>query len=798
VPIKINNTNINIIHMNLHIDIRIRHFIKTLFCFLIMISFLGLGNLLQVQTEAKVLQLGTPGFNPKYNTQKCVVPIDIVTKEARCNVVKFRNTDGKLLEVRVKFTGNTTVDTQAENRVNTPNTVKIQTTTTMIVTDPNTKDELVVVVPQVTIEKSLATYDGITDYAGASGFSEMGRKGTDTKSMVYTPTSFGNLYNLFLEGSTGADVKLIKANSQNQIIGPGNYGYQGYVSNDLVFEIDYVYEAYDVTIEKTTLKNVFTIGEEADYKIAVTNKETVNIVGGARVQDTLPSYLTFVSVTPPDTNWVCDYASATRIVKCDYNNDFPASYTGNIMLKVKVESPTLINEATNTAKIDLQKYVDINYSDNNSTKKNPVNNPPETYDCTIPTKLVNTEIIFNSEALLPICLRGTDPDPADYVASYTINTLPNPTYGALYINNPIATDPATVSVNTVLTPEQITRLLFRPVSGYIGGASFTYSSTDSFGLKDKTPATVKLDYSNPDVFITKTALGTKPYMKESANEFEIKFGLKNFNYNGPIEITDTLPKEMEYISMENGSGLTCSVTGQDLKCLGTKNLVVGESYPIKIKYKFAKDFYGTVDNTAKIKQITGETFLDDNQSTANFPVITADLKLDKGVDYNADKDDFATWKLTVTNVGDYKFENQELVIIDSLPENVEYVSSLSSDWVCKAMTKQKIECKSIKTLAKNDKAVLLLKTKVIRTDKEQKLDNVANLTILKEETDPNNNKDNEVIKVPAKIPDILIPLVRTGGIASIMYWALFTTLVGSAVIITYKSMFAKTESEVEI
>ena len=83
-------------------------------------------------------------------------------------------------------------------------------------------------------------------------------------------------------------------------------------------------------------------------------------------------------------------------------------------------------------------------------------------------------------------LGGSDPDGT--IASYTINTLPDPDQAVLYLGDP---DNGGVPVipGQVLTPAQLQQL-FLFATGNFTGTNFTYSATDNSGATSPAPATV--------------------------------------------------------------------------------------------------------------------------------------------------------------------------------------------------------------------------------------------------------------------------------------------------------------------
>ncbi|MEG4032983.1 DUF4347 domain-containing protein, partial [Microcoleus sp. S36b_A4] len=84
-------------------------------------------------------------------------------------------------------------------------------------------------------------------------------------------------------------------------------------------------------------------------------------------------------------------------------------------------------------------------------------------------------------------LGGTDPDGT--VVSFTVNTLPPPNEGTLFLGEP--SQGVRVTAGQTLTAEQITQLFFQASGNFIG-ANFTYSATDNLGATSAAVATVSL------------------------------------------------------------------------------------------------------------------------------------------------------------------------------------------------------------------------------------------------------------------------------------------------------------------
>ncbi|MBD1850818.1 DUF4347 domain-containing protein [Leptolyngbya sp. FACHB-711] len=91
-------------------------------------------------------------------------------------------------------------------------------------------------------------------------------------------------------------------------------------------------------------------------------------------------------------------------------------------------------------------------------------------------------------------LGGTDPDPGDGVASFTIVTVPDTAQGTLFLGLPGAGGRA-ITAGQVIPAADIEQIFFQSGPNFSGG-SFTYASTDRSGLTDSTPATVTLNFNS--------------------------------------------------------------------------------------------------------------------------------------------------------------------------------------------------------------------------------------------------------------------------------------------------------------
>ena len=161
------------------------------------------------------------------------------------------------------------------------------------------------------------------------------------------------------------------------------------------------------------------------------------------------------------------------------------SYTGDYVFEyqTKDNNGNLSNVSTYTIPI----------IDNPTLFLPPANKPPVSNN-------IISQNINNSSGATPIPnLRGTDPDIADSVLTYTIgSTVPDPlTEGTLYycVTPGAGCALTAVTPGTVMTPAQAATLQFDPVSSFVGVAQFEYTSQDTHGLSSA-PALYKIPIVN--------------------------------------------------------------------------------------------------------------------------------------------------------------------------------------------------------------------------------------------------------------------------------------------------------------
>jgi uncharacterized repeat protein (TIGR01451 family) len=208
-------------------------------------------------------------------------------------------------------------------------------------------------------------------------------------------------------------------------------------------------------------------------------------------------------------------------------------------------------------------------------------------------------------------------------------------------------------------------------------------------------------------------------------------------------VTDVIPNGLKVFNISNG-GVYNSQTHTITWNLG--NLPAG--FSDTLTYRAIVTSHVALENVINNVNIISNTFdpnLPNNHSDTPIDPQDADLKIDKslkhGSDPTPDNNEYITFKLVVTNLGND--EAQNAYAIDHLPQGLDYISSYGDGSYNKYTGKW-----TIGDLAAGETATLYIKVKVDLTEHYVNLEEIKNTAIVKSETfDPNlkNNKDSVTI-----------------------------------------------------
>jgi len=228
----------------------------------------------------------------------------------------------------------------------------------------------------------------------------------------------------------------------------------------------------NLTITKTAQSPSFTRGANGSYILTVTSTDAGSgpFSADVVVDDVLPAYLTFVSVT--GSGWSCTNpgVGSSGTVSCTTSTDVaPGASLPSITLTTNVGA-SAPDPAVNTATVTTG---GSNANDNSDTETVPVVNAPVG-----PTAVDDsTTTGFNTAVNIGVPSNDIPGDVALDLTSVTITV--DPTYGSVSVN-------PTTGVVT-----------YTPASGHIGGDQFTYEICDANAFCDTAVVTIGVPYVMP-------------------------------------------------------------------------------------------------------------------------------------------------------------------------------------------------------------------------------------------------------------------------------------------------------------
>lgn len=153
---------------------------------------------------------------------------------------------------------------------------------------------------------------------------------------------------------------------------------------------------------------------------------------------------------------------------------------------------------------------------------------------------------------------------------------------------------------------------------------------------------------------------------------------------GDITVTDTLPEGTTFVSFDGtNEAWECEDDGADLTCVTPGPLATDASLPdIVVNVDVDMDGLPSVTNTATVDS-ANNTGGEASTDSVTVDVLTNDVTITKDVvnPESVNLGEPATFTLTVGNLGDAATVG-DVVVTDSLPAGLEYVSATGDGWTC--------------------------------------------------------------------------------------------------------------------
>jgi len=381
------------------------------------------------------------------------------------------------------------------------------------------------------------------------------------------------------------------------------------------------------------------IGDTLEYTIVVRNGGTLT-AGSVTFQDNIPAGTTYVAgSTTLNTVAVADAGGVMPFVQAGKSVGSPNQPDG-VLLSDTTPAVTTDREATvkfrvtvNAGATSVSNQGTVGYLDGTAQTRqtdDPATSAPN--DATVsvvntpPTTSPVTNVVLLDTAAATVLnpnLSATDTDGT--IASYTIVTLPAATSGMLSVNG------AAVTAGQTFTAAQLGTLTFKPVAGFNGNASFTYTATDNQGgVSNTSTYTIPVNVAPVAVNDTGSTLANTPKtLSITGNDTDTAPGTINatttlFATSGQPtgstlsngNRTIAVPNEGTYTLDNSGNVTFTPVSGYS----GTTTAV---------KYT-VQDNQGATSNVANITVTVTPVATNDAASTApstpvNIPVLNNDL-----------------------------------------------------------------------------------------------------------------------------------------------------------------------------
>ncbi len=231
--------------------------------------------------------------------------------------------------------------------------------------------------------------------------------------------------------------------------------------------------------------------------------------------------------------------------------------------------------------------------------------------------------------------------------------------------------------------------------------------------------------------------------------------------SGEITVTDALPSGLSFVSAF-GNGWTCDHSGGTVACTTPGPLAAGaDAEPINLRVDVAEDAPSVISNTATVST-TGDT------SPANDTDTDTAAPRDVGVDLAIDKSHTGVFEITQTESYRLVASNQgtlgtpgPIVVTDTLPAGLTYVSASGASWACEA-SGQDVTCTRSDSLQADTAAPAITLLVAVGPAAEGGVTNVATVSGPQPDLDESDNTDADATAVRRIEPDLKLDKSHTG------------------------------------
>ena len=522
----------------------------------------------------------------------------------------------------------------------------------------------------------------------------------------------------------------------------------------------------DLAITKTPSPQTVKAGEPATWALTVANNGPSNSVGPTDVTDVLPPGTSFVSAG--GSGWdPCTVVDQT--ISCRHPSGVPAS--GSL--------PPITVVATVASSAGPATLVNTASVDGPTPDPFPGNNTAE-------ARLV---VVDEADLAVTKTFTGTNPVPAGAATTFTLLVRNN---GPSDADNVVVGDTLPAGLTVVSATgdgwscASAGQVLSCSRPSLAAGASAEIALTVrvNSGYPDErieNTATVSASTPDPipgnntstdgftvntsaDIVLEKTHTGTAV----AGRDLTFTLAVRNegpSDAKAPIRVRDTLPAGMSYVS--DGPGWSCTTSGapgveQVVDCTreGDAALVAGTSAePLTLTVLIAADVDpGTLTNEAVASSVTPDPRPLNNRDTDPVAVTTlADLVVTKSHTGPVAVGQNLVFTLGVSNTG--PSEARAVVLTDTLPTGLTYVSATGTGWTC-ANAAAVVTCALATPLAVGASAPPVTLTASVTAAAYPGVENVVVGSTTTPESTTSNNTAKDTVAVP---PLVDLVLTKTHG-----------------------------------
>jgi uncharacterized repeat protein (TIGR01451 family)/fimbrial isopeptide formation D2 family protein len=504
----------------------------------------------------------------------------------------------------------------------------------------------------------------------------------------------------------------------------------------------------DLAVVKTHTGNA-TAGTSITYGVKVTNNGPSDTAGPIVVEDTVPTGMTYKSVS--GTGWSCAEKAGT--VTCTHEDGLVDGASRSLDLTFDVAAKagpaTVVNNvAVDGPNADPEPDNDTDADDSTIVDR---------ADVKVTKSAAVSTVHAGNKVTWTIDVSNDGPSDADSIA--VSDLLPTGVTVDSISGDGWTCDTAPLScTRPVLAPGDAPSITVVTTvgSGVAAGTTLTntasvVTSTPGDDRDDNEDDAVVTTTTSADLELVKSHSGTPVAGTRATFDLAVR-NLGPSDAKGPVTIADHLPAGMTYLSATDAWSCLAgpvSASGQDVVCtlVPDASIVAGAKAPtLSMLVDVASDQSGTtLVNTAEVESATTDPVPGNNDDDDTVtPADSVDLSITKTHQGPVEVGKDLPFEVTVANTG--PSEAREVTVTDALPKGLTFVSAKGAGWTCAAGA-----CALDEPLAAGATAEPLTITVTVTPAAYPDVTNVASVTTSSHDVEPDNDSASDKVVVPAKV-----------------------------------------------